>query len=95
VACWIGIDQEPGRRIVRVAGRLRGEQVPDLLEACAGGRSLEVNLSDIQSVDAIGIEALQRIRAAGAKLVSVPTYIQMKIDSSSEGTTDIRPPVKP
>ena len=82
--CWIGVVTEGDRRVVRVAGRLSVAQVPELLAACAAPGPLELDLSDVVSVDAAGIEALQRIRAQGATLAGAPGYIQLKLDSRTD-----------
>ena len=74
--------------MVRLAGRLSADQVPELLEACAGG-ALEVDLTDLIGADPAGVEALQRVRNAGAALVSVPGYIRLKLESL--GTTPLSP----
>jgi hypothetical protein len=83
VDCWIGVIQETDRRLVRLAGRLSVAQVPELLEACAEALPLEVDLADLVSADAAGIEALQRLRGQGARLVSAPGYLQLKLDSNA------------
>jgi anti-anti-sigma regulatory factor len=83
VECWIGIEQEEGRRIVRLAGRLGEAQVPEMLKACAQPGPLLLDLSDLLSVDAAGLEALQRVRARGATLAGVPGYIQLQLESTS------------
>ena len=79
--CWIGVVREGDRRVIRVAGRLGVAHVPELLIACDGEGTLELNLSDLASADNAGIEALQRVRRKGATLVGTPGYIQLKIDS--------------
>jgi hypothetical protein len=79
--CWIGIRQEDDRRVVRLAGRLSAAQVPELLGVCSEPGPLELDLAELVSADAAGIDALQRIRGKGAKLVGVPGYIQLKLDS--------------
>jgi hypothetical protein len=81
VECWIGVITEVDRRVVRVAGRLGLAHVPELLSACDGAGTLELNLTDLSSADNAGIEALQRVRRKGATLVGTPGYIQLKIDS--------------
>ena len=91
--CWIGVVQEVDRRVVRLAGQLSGAQVPELLEACAEGGRLQLDLSDLVSADMAGIDALQRVRAAGANLVGVPGYIQLKLDSPA-GRPTSAPPLK-
>jgi hypothetical protein len=82
VECWIGVVQEIDRRVVRLAGKLSGAQVPELLEACSQSSGLQLDLSDLVSADVAGIEALHRIRARGASLTGVPGYIQLKLDSA-------------
>jgi ABC-type transporter Mla MlaB component len=91
VDCWIGIATEGDRRVVRLAGRLSVAQVPELLTACAPGGALDLDLSDLVSADAAGVEALQRVRGQGATLVGTPGYIQMKIDSPATGPAAVPP----
>jgi hypothetical protein len=91
VDCWIGVDTKFDRRIVRLAGRLSVAQVPELLMACAGADPLELDLTDLVSSDVAGIEALQRVRAQGARLVGAPGYIQLKLDSQG-GSPTAAPP---
>ena len=86
--CWIGVVTEADRRIVRLAGRLSVAQVPELLTACGEHRPLELNLSDLVSADAAGIEALQRVRRKGATLVGTPGYIQLKLDTQPQGSLE-------
>ena len=52
VDCWIGVEQQADRRLIRLAGRLSVAQVPELLEACAEARPVELNLADLVSADA-------------------------------------------
>jgi hypothetical protein len=83
VDCWIGVAQEEHRRGVRLAGRLAEAQGPEWLIACGEHTPLELDLSDLLSADAAGIEVLQRIRANGASFVGVPGYIQLQLESPS------------
>jgi len=70
---------------VTVAGQLADEHVPDLFNACGtNSTTLLIDLSDIQSVDAIAVEALRRLRTAGARFRGVRQYIQLKLDSADE-----------
>jgi hypothetical protein len=85
VDCWIGVTTEAGRRVVKLAGRLSMAQVPELMIACTDDRAIELDLSDLVSADAAGIEALQRVRRAGASLTGTPGYIQLKLDSAIGG----------
>ena len=72
VDCWIGVVDETDRRLVRLAGRLSVAQVPELLGACANVTSIQLDLTELVSVDAAGIEALQRLRDQGAALTGAP-----------------------
>ena len=81
--CWIGIVDEKDRRVVRLAGRRGEAQVPELFTACGESRALELDLSDLLSADAVGLEALQRVQARGATFVGVPGYIQLQLTSPS------------
>ena len=93
VDCWIGVVQEETGRVVRLAGQLSGAQVPELLQACAAGSPLQLDLSELVSADMAGIDAIQRVRASGAELIGVPGYIQLKLDSASRRPTAV-PPLK-
>jgi ABC-type transporter Mla MlaB component len=82
VDCWIGVVQQSDRRLVQLAGRLSVAQVPELLGACAEeAASIHVDLTDLVSADAAGIEALQRLRGQGATLFGAPGYLQLKLDT--------------
>ena len=85
--CWIQVFEQDDVRTVRVAGRMEQAHVPDLLNACAAapGR-VSVDLTDVVSADLVAVNALGRIRDAGAELVGVPTYIQFKLDSLAAKT---------
>jgi hypothetical protein len=85
VECWIGVTNDGGRRIVRVAGRLRVTHVAEMFAACAGSPVLEIDLTDLISADMAGIDALRRMRAKGATLVGTPGYIHLKIESPEAG----------
>ena len=49
---------------------------------------IELDLADLISVDQAGVEALRRIQDGGAALVRAAGYIQMKLDSPSQGATE-------
>jgi len=84
VECWIGIVKDGDRRIVRLAGRLSAAQVPELFIAVAGQKGIEVDLTDLLSADAAGIEALQRMRRGGATLSGIPGYIQLQLHTAPD-----------
>ena len=45
---------------------------------------MELDLTDLLSADAAGIEALQRIRRGGATLSGIPGYIQLQLHSAAD-----------
>jgi hypothetical protein len=88
VDCWIGIAQEDGRRVVRLAGRLCDVQVPELRRACEGRSTAVLDLTDLLAADAAGIEAIRTIRRSGAVLVGTHGYIQLKLDTPTVETAE-------
>lgn len=92
VDCWIGVMDETDRRLVRLAGRLSVAQVPELLGVCANVTSIQLDLTDLVSVDATGVEALQRLRDNGAELTGAPGYLQLKLDSHQGASAGVPPP---
>lgn len=70
--------------MVRLAGRLSVEQVPELLGVCSESLPTQIDLTDLVSADVAGIEALQGLRKRGATLMGAPGYLQMKLDASSD-----------
>ena len=80
--CRIDITSQPGCYVVRIAGRLTDVQVPDLLTACGSLAPLELDLTQLDSANAIGIEALQRLQKSGAKIVGATHFIQLLLDAS-------------
>jgi hypothetical protein len=96
VECWIGVSQEPDRLLVRLAGRLDEAHVPDLLRACADAvGAVQIDLSDLLSADPVGLDALQRVRASGARLIGVPAYIELKLDEAASERPPGPRPVSP
>lgn len=67
--------------VVRVAGRFRHAQVPDFIETCAvAGSPLRIELSELCSADAVGLDALVRVGDQGAVFEGMPTYLQLTIE---------------
>ena len=82
VDCRIQVLQEGEVRVVRIAGSLSDAQVPDLLIACGQAAGpVRVDLTDVMTIDAIGVDALRRVRKAGAQLVGVSNHLQLKLES--------------
>ena len=75
--CRIQVVQGTDVCTVIVAGRLNTAHVPHLRTACAtaSGR-LRIDLTDLISADATGIDTLRRLRRGGAELVGVARYFR-------------------
>ena len=80
VHCRIQVRREDNRVVVHLAGRLAGPGVPELLEACIADEPLILELDELVSADAVGLDALLRIEEGGAQLVEVPEYIRLKLN---------------
>lgn len=79
--CRIESWRQNDRMVLRLAGRLTGAQVPDLLETLAGaGERPRIELDELISADAVGVDALFRIETLGADLVGLPEYLRLKLD---------------
>jgi hypothetical protein len=88
VDCRFDVEKGAARDLVRVAGGLTAVHVADFLVLWEGltrdvtpEHDVEVDLSDLLSVDAVGLDALRRVANAGTKLVGASHYIRMKLDS--------------
>jgi hypothetical protein len=84
VHCRIEIREESERVVVRLAGRLGEAQVATLLEACSQTTvPPRLELEDLVSADAMGLDALLRIEQRGAQLVGLPQYLRIKLNDRS------------
>jgi hypothetical protein len=82
VLCRIQVTHDNNRVVVRLAGHLTGAQVPDLLAVCAEGDGHpRVELEELMSADAIGLDALLRVQDEGAQLVGLLEYLQFELDT--------------
>ena len=80
--CLISVVRAADPRTVRVAGRLTDAQVPDLLRECATKAGLvQIDLGELVSADSVGLEALRRLRASGARIVNAPRFIELTLDT--------------
>lgn len=84
--CRIDVTNHAGWHIVRVAGRLTDEQVPDLLRVCGTLTPLQLDLAQLDSANTIGIEALQKLQKAGAEIVGATHFIQLLLDAGHHPT---------
>jgi ABC-type transporter Mla MlaB component len=81
VTLRISIRDAPSGRILHVEGRLTREEVPELEGVLGAGRTRDrLDLSNLLSVDACGLAALRRLRAAGFEMIGTPTTLKWKIE---------------
>jgi anti-anti-sigma regulatory factor len=71
--------------VIRVDGRLAKDSVADLERECqsAEGR-LYVDLTNLLSADASGIEALRTLAESGARLMGESPYIRLQLERSED-----------
>lgn len=84
VDCRLDIERGTVPHVIRVAGRFTGAHVPDLLALWEELRqdadaTVQIDLSELVSTDAVGFEGLRRVVTDGAVLINVPPYILMKL----------------
>jgi hypothetical protein len=97
VICRFDVDATAVPPVIRIAGRLTEVHVPDFLtlwqelkdsRASDAPSEIRIDLGDLVSADAIGMEALRRVGQAGAVLINVPNYIRMMLHGT--GLSDKR-----
>jgi len=81
VWCRIELRRDSGRLVVHLAGHLSEAQVPELLASCAQAAKPIVELDELVSADAVGLDALQRIEQQGAELVGLLEYLRFELDT--------------
>jgi hypothetical protein len=71
-----------GRWTVRLAGRLEGEQSAELVRLCDEARTPErLDLTDLLSVDAVGLDTLRALQSRGAELVGASPYLALQLEA--------------
>ena len=80
VHCRIEVRRQNNRHVVHLAGRLAGKEVPELFEACFADSPPILELDELVSADAVGLDALLRIEEGGGQLVGLPEYIRLKLN---------------
>jgi hypothetical protein len=83
VLCRIESRRENGQLVVHLAGRLAEAHVPDLLAVCADAPHPILELDELVSADAIGVDALLRLEHQGATLEGLPEYLRLKLETLS------------
>jgi hypothetical protein len=91
VLCRIEVRRENLRAVVHVIGRLSEAQVPALLEACATlDDPIIVELGELISADAVGVEGLRRLQERGARLRRLPEYLRFELEGDRDGPAPTR-----
>jgi len=67
--------------VVHLAGHLSEAQVPELLASCAEAANPILELDELVSADAVGLDALQRVEQQGAQLVGLLEYLRFELDA--------------
>jgi hypothetical protein len=82
VTVLITVVEQAGTRCIRLAGRLTGEEVGEL-EHTVGVEPSAVclDLVDLRSADAAGLNALRRLHAEGVVLRGVPPHLAWRIEA--------------
>ncbi len=81
--CRIQLRRESDRLVVHLAGHLSEAQVPELLAACAEANAPLIELDELVSADAVGLDALVRIEQRGAQLDGLLEYLRFELDALS------------
>ena len=74
-----------GRRVVRPAGRLLGEDIPIFEQICNDqAPPFQIDLEELLSADEAGLAVLLRQRERGARFVHVPAYIRLRLAAAAK-----------
>src|SRR4051794_1230954 len=87
MVCRIDVAEEHGGCTVHISGRLAKPGVADLLRVCTGHvGALRIDLTNMLSIDADGIDALRRLVENGAELLGVAEYLRHELRPQSRAT---------
>jgi hypothetical protein len=68
-------------RVIHLSGRLEREQSPDLLRLCdQASKVVQLQLGDLVSADAVGLQTLGMLRRRGTELVGASPYVAMQME---------------
>ena len=75
--CRIQVERHADGCTIQLAGRLNAAQVHELQSVCAEATGrLRIDLTDLLSADPVGLDALRRLRIAGAEIVGAAKYLR-------------------
>jgi hypothetical protein len=86
-----------GLRVIHLSGRLEREQSPELVRLCDQAlEGVQLDLGDLVSADAVGIQTLGMLRRRGTELVGASPYVAMQMEfEQSKHTRELRTGVSP
>ena len=68
-------------RVIRLAGRLEQQQLPELMGLCNGApKTLRLDLGDLLSADAAGFQTIGMLRRRGTEVVCASPYVTMQLE---------------
>lgn len=71
--------------VVRVSGWLAAIHVPELMGMCSNPPdAYRLDLGELVSADGAGLDALRRLRAAGAQIIRMPRFIELLLGDAPE-----------
>jgi anti-anti-sigma regulatory factor len=77
VDCRIEVEVQRDGCTVYLAGRLKAEQVHELRGICSSADGwIRIDLTDLLSADAVGVDVLRRLQQDGVELVGVAHYLR-------------------
>lgn len=78
-------------RIVRIEGRLTAAEWGELEQVIPNEPEfLSLDLSGLRGADAVALDGLRRLRAAGAELRRVPPHLAWRIEDAESSATEPR-----
>jgi anti-anti-sigma regulatory factor len=83
----IFVEIEEGGATVALHGRLSADEVAEVEKVTtAQGKPLNIDLAQLTGVDAEGLQALRRLRDAGARVTEASPFVEMMLERT--GTTE-------
>ena len=83
MAFRLSVNQASDLTTIGVAGRLGGDAVAVLGEACGGaGRPLVLDLSDLTSASNAGVLLLRRLASEGVHLLGASRYVRLLLEDA-------------
>jgi hypothetical protein len=97
MAFRLSVNQAPDLTTIGVAGRLDGDAVVILGEACGGARRpLVLDLSDLTNASNAGVLLLRRLASEGVHLLGASRYVRLLLeDAPDSGVPTSRWPAPP